>query len=691
MKASLFAVALFIFLSPELLGQDQQESDTTRVLEEVTVKAYQYDRPLQLVPASVGYVSQKELERFNNASLLPVVNTIPGVRMEERSPGSYRFSIRGSLLRSPFGIRNVKMYWKGLPLTDAGGNTYLNLVDFSSVGSVEVIKGPGGSLYGAGTGGIVLLETPRVKGRGGDVSTTLGSFGLQRYQLSLYTQTSKLYVRSQYVHQQSNGYREQSAMRRDAANVDLQYQANERGILGLSVFYSDLYYQTPGGLTKAQFDENPKRARPATATLPGAVDQKAAVYNKTVYSGLWYDYQWSKAFSTRAGLSGAYTDFANPAILNFEKRKESNAGGRVENQFAKEYTQFRFKFIFGGEYQYFYSPVHVYNNIQGIAGSNTSANDRLHANQLLIFAQTDFDLPLDVHLTLGGSYNFLKYHFIRYAPDGSDLTRKFDPVFSPRVALLKRFSSSLSLYGNISRGFSPPSLAEVRPSTSNFNNTLNAERGTSYELGIRGSWKKKIFFDINAYYFQLNQTIVIQRAENGAEFFVNAGRTNQKGIESVLSFTPWLEPRNAFVSTWKIWNSLTFNHYRFAEYIQDNVDYSGHKLTGVAPVVNVSGIDINLQNGGYANLTSNYTGSIPLNDANTQSANSYFLLGGRAGFRKSLSQSFTIDIFFGVDNALNRRYSLGNDLNAAGGRFYNAAATRNYYGGLKLSFNKKPS
>ena len=85
--------------------------------------------------------------------------------MEERSPGSFRLAIRGSSLRSPFGVRNVKVYWNGIPFTDAGGNTYLNLFDFNSIANIEVIKGPGGSMYGAGTGGVVLLESPRGSAR----------------------------------------------------------------------------------------------------------------------------------------------------------------------------------------------------------------------------------------------------------------------------------------------------------------------------------------------------------------------------------------------------------------------------------------------------------------------------------------------------------------------------------------------
>src|SRR5690606_20607091 len=94
--------------------------DSTRMLQEVVIDAFETNRRLQEVPASIGILRKTELDRFTNASLLSAVNTLPGVRMEERSPGSYRFSIRGSSLRSPFGVRNVKVYWNGLPFTDGG-------------------------------------------------------------------------------------------------------------------------------------------------------------------------------------------------------------------------------------------------------------------------------------------------------------------------------------------------------------------------------------------------------------------------------------------------------------------------------------------------------------------------------------------------------------------------------------------
>ena len=141
-------------------------------------------------------------------------------------------------------------------------------------------------------------------------------------------------------------------------------------------------------------------------------------------------------------------------------------------------------------------------------------------------------------------------------------------------------------------------------------------------------------------------------------------------------------PQLAFkkLSSLKIWTSYTYNQYKFSSYINDGVNYSGNALTGVAPTILVGGADLRWKNGLYFNFTANYTDRIPLNDANSEYASDYFLVGGRVGY--TLSKRIPLEFFLGIDNALDQRYSLGNDLNAVGGRYYNAASPRNYYGGI---------
>jgi iron complex outermembrane receptor protein len=650
--------------------------DTVQVLQEIVVKGYSYDRPLSEVPAAIGYVDTKSLERFSNTSLLPAVNTIPGVRMEERSPGSYRFAIRGSSLRSPFGVREVKMYWNGLPLTDGGGNTYLNLLDFNAIGTAEIIKGPGASLYGAGSGGVMLLTSPTIKEAQAQFSASGGSYGLLRYQIATQEMTNRVKVNVQYGHQQADGYRYNTRMRRDALNANLEFGLTPVQKLSATLFYTDLSYQTPGGLTQAQYNADPRQARANAATL------QAGVYNKTFYSGLMHEYRWNSHWSNRTGIYGSYTDFQNPTFLNYEIRKESNVGGRSETQYKVERDRWKGKLTMGGEFQSFWSPVTDYGNTKG-KPDTVQVADKLESALALLFVQAELELPASLYLTLGGSATFLHYRFTRLsdAPPSHE-TRNFNPVFSPRIALLKKLTSQISGYVSVSQGFSAPSLAEVRPSTNTYNNALTPERGTNYEAGFRGNLlDQKVSFDMAVYSFQLNNTIVIQPSGD----YINSGRTSQPGVEWYMMWTVISDP-NKFFSSLRTWVSYTYNPYRFKNYRVNGVDNSGHRLTGVARDIEVAGVDLISRPGVYVNFTFNHVGDIPVNDANTAFAAGYYLFGARCGYKTGIVKELPLEFFAGVDNALNRRYSLGNDLNAAAGRYFNAAALRNFYVGLKGRF-----
>jgi len=147
---------VFIFCFSPLISFAQLDT-TANDSSSVMVQAFLSDKKWKEVPAAVAVISHKQLNALSTNNLLPAFNTITGVKMEERSPGSYRLAIRGSSLRSPFGVRNVKVYYNSLPLTDGGGNTYLNLLALQQINNAEVLKGVAGSMYGAGTGGVVLL------------------------------------------------------------------------------------------------------------------------------------------------------------------------------------------------------------------------------------------------------------------------------------------------------------------------------------------------------------------------------------------------------------------------------------------------------------------------------------------------------------------------------------------------------
>ncbi|MCA6366231.1 MAG: TonB-dependent receptor [Cytophagales bacterium] len=532
-------------------------------------------------------------------------------------------------------------------------------------------------------GGVLLLNSSVPTKNEIQLSAVVGSYGLQRYQLRATAAERKVKATIQYAHQQADGYRQQTAMRRDALNLELQVQLASKTILRSTSFYTDLLYQTPGALTKAQYDQDPRQARLATATLPSAIDQQAAIYNQTFYSGAMLDHQWNNNWSTTVGFFGSVTDFKNPAITNYEKRRENNWGGRMENQLSFKLLSATGKLTFGGELQFFHSPIRNYDNLQGVTG-NLQFSDELKSSLATVFAQSEFDLPNNLYLTVGASGNFISYQFNRTSTiPAIQQIRSFEPVLIPRVALLKKWSEYLSTYGSISKGFSPPTLAEVRPSTNTYNDSLRAETGINYELGARGNFFKNFSFDVALFSLQQNETIVVQRQINGSDFFVNAGSTSQLGAEVMVSYLK--ELKGSPLSSIKIWTSYTRNNFQFNTYVKNQQNYSYRNLTGTAPVVLVSGFDLKSKVGFYLNSTVNYVDAIPLNDANTDFAASYYLIGNRLGWASTVKK-IPIDIWLGIDNATDGTYSLGNDLNATGGRYYNAAAGRNWYVGFTFRF-----
>jgi iron complex outermembrane receptor protein len=146
-------------------------------------------------------------------------------------------------------------------------------------------------------------------------------------------------------------------------------------------------------------------------------------------------------------------------------------------------------------------------------------------------------------------------------------------------------------------------------------------------------------------------------------------------------------PRH-FISSAKVWASYALHDFHYGNFKQVNDDFSKNKLPGAAPNVVVAGVDMQSKAGFALNVTYNYTDKIALNDANSVYASSYSLLGAKLGFKTNLYKKSTAIIFAGADNIFDTKYSLGYDINAAAGRYYNAAPGINFYAGVSLKFNQ---
>lgn len=675
-------------------------------LPEATVTGYGQRLPLRRTAAAIGVIDARVIEQFNPAALTQAVNTLPGVRLEERATASYRLSIRGSTLRSPFGVRNVKVYYNGIPFTEASGSTPLNLLDPAIIGRLEVLKGPAGSVYGAGTGGVALFGTPEVAAGTSRVSAgaTVGSFGLRRSTVTAETGTATSSVRAQYAHQEQDGYREQSALRRDVFALDVSTKSSPKTTLAAHFLYTDINYQLPGGLTRTQFVANPRQARPGTATAPGTVAQRAFYASRTGLLGLTHEYRFTDNLELQTTLYGSGTVIRTPYLVEYERNTAVGTGGRTALSYRTALAGRVLRLQGGGEFQASFADGRSYQNLAGTPGA-LRYNDEITTTTGFVFAQADYSLPADFLLTVAASYNRLRYRIERVSnavtqPTNYQFNRDFRPEVSPRVALLKEITPSLSVYGSVSTGFSPPTIEEIRPSDASLNRELQAERGTSYEVGTRGNFlANRLRYEVNLFNFELRQTVVSSTTDQGIVVFRNTGSTHQRGLEAALSGWLWqaAAPSSAAPSAngsaipteptgLRAWASYAYNDFKFGRYLSGSTDLSGNRLTGTTPHTLSAGLDFSEPHGFYLSPTLSHQARVVLNDANTDEAPGYWVFGARGGWRRTLAGHLETNLYAGIDNATDRNYSLGNDLNAFGGRYFQPAPGRNWYAGAQLGW-----
>lgn len=689
MYKNAFSLIVFILGSLKALSNPYSSSKITdTTLKEVVVTAFNNGQRWKDAPAAVAVLQTKELNTYSPVSMVPVMNTLPGVRMEERSPGSYRFSIRGSLLRSPFGVRNVKVYWNEIPISDATGNTYLNLLDLQQVSKVEIAKGPSASTYGAGTGGVVLfnrflpLSDSTLNSFTGLFSA--GSFGLQQAMAEWKYSTAQFGSILQISDIRSNGYRDQSALNKTTISWQTTNKLKQQEFNTL-FFYTNLKYQTPGAITKAQMLLNPTLSRQAAGSFPSAIQQKTAVYNQTIFGAVKHTYHLNDQLYSKSFLSINHTQFNNPFITNFEQRNEVNMNAGVQFVFTPFQSLSQLQWINGVEWLFNESAINNYTNKAGFASAIIS-QDMVFSKQQFYFSQLQLQFNR-FSITAGFSNNVQTYQYKRLIDLNASFNRKkIQAPWIPRLSTLYKLNKNVSAYAIVAAGFSAPSLAEVRPSDGNFYPLLNAEKGWNTEIGLKGFlFENKLAFDLAYYRFKLNEAIVRRNDAAGNEYFVNAGATLQQGIELYTKFSI-INNQQQPIKSFTISYAYSFQPYQFVTYKQGSIDYSGNKLTGVPRSTNMIQATVSTHNNYYLNLGLQLTSAIPLNDGNTEMTDPYQLLQLRIGRTFKIRRS-PVEIFAGGDNLLNQLYSLGNDINAAGGRYYNPASTRNWYTGIRISFN----
>ena len=148
----------------------------------------------------------------------------------------------------------------------ADGQTNLEMIDLQDLSNVVLLRGPGSSLYGNSSGGVLKLYSnslPSVPFHF-SLSSTLGSDGLVRWNGSMGATFAKTRVYGSFTNFNYDGYREHSKAEFNRAIIKLSSSLSSSDLLLINAGYVHFVALSPGALTKQEFEQNSQMANPSS-------------------------------------------------------------------------------------------------------------------------------------------------------------------------------------------------------------------------------------------------------------------------------------------------------------------------------------------------------------------------------------------------------------------------------------------
>ncbi|MGY0040306.1 hypothetical protein [Pedobacter sp. NJ-S-72] len=204
-------------------------------------------------------------------------------------------------------------------------------------------------------------------------------------------------------------------MERKYFQLHQKWDYSAKANLTALMFYSNLHYETPGGLTDIQYELTPQSSRPAAGAIRSADEQQAGINSKTFYAGIKNTIQFNSQFKHVLSVFTSYTDLKNPFITNYEHRKEFTFGIRTYVEYFKKLEDITWRFNLGLEASKTSSDIVNSNNNYGTPGT-LQASDKLNAMTDYSYAHLNVDIFHKLLLELSVSGNLYQYGYESRAP-----------------------------------------------------------------------------------------------------------------------------------------------------------------------------------------------------------------------------------------------------------------------------------
>lgn len=662
-------------------------------LSEVIIRSTLLPRKLLEIPAAISVISSEELQRSDPTNLVEAINHVPGVYVNQGALNTNKINIRGIGARSQYSTNRIQSYFNGIPLTTAEGDLTLDDIDPDVLTRIEIIKGPTSSLYGAGLGGVINLYAAEADPGKSEVAVEniFGSFGMSKNSVSASHGGEGISIFANFTNLETNGYRENGNYSRNSGLVHGMIQSSNNNKLSFLANFTRLKAYIPSSINEEDYLNDP-----STAAFTWAQSRGYESYDRGLL-GISYESNLSGSLSNTTSSFLNFRDAYEPRPFDILKEERISAGGRTKFNFSTEIFELRSNLSFGAEYYKEWYETGTFENLyQEFPGTGSVRGERLSNNEqdrnyANFFTQLNLEFAENFIFEAGLNFNITNYSltdlFVEDEVDQSG-DYSFEKIFSPRIGIVYNLTENKNIYASISHGFSTPTVAETLTPEGLINTSLKPETGFNYETGFKGNWlKNALYTEVSLYSIRINDLLVAQRIAEDRYVGINAGKTTHNGIELFAAYTT--NPLSIVVLKPHI--NAAFNFFKFKEFEEREVDYSGNKLPGV-PVSTINlGLEVDLWEDWelYVNYFS--VGKIPLNDANSDFTEGYDLFNLNSSYTLAFTGDLKLRFSAGINNITDEKYASSVLPNAVGfggaaPRYYYPGNPRNYYAGVQLKY-----
>jgi catecholate siderophore receptor len=501
--------------------------------------------PLRDIPQSITVVTNEQIKDQMLMSISDVVRYMPGITAHQGENNRDDVVIRGNRSSADFflnGIRDDVQYYR----------------DLYNLDRVETMKGPNAMIFGRGGGGGVINRVTKEAYFAPlrEISLQGGSFSNKRVSVDFDQPINdSLAFRTNGLYENSGSFRKFVDLERYGINPTLTILPGNltRITFGYEHFHDGRtadrgitsFQGRPAAVPIDTFYGNPNdsRVRANVNLLSGTLDQQVGKLNIRTRT-LFGDYDRFYQNYVPGAVNAVKTLVTLTAYNNATHRR--NLFNQTDLTYLAATGRIRHTLVGGlelgrqrtnnlrntGFFNNTTTSVQVsYDNpILSIPvtfrPNPTDANNRLRLNLAATYFQDQIEISQYVQVIAGVRYDYfdLKYHNNR---NGDDL-RRIDSLVSPRLGVVLKPVTELSLYGSYSVSYLP-SAGDQFASLTTVTQQVKPEKFTNYEFGLK--WDLRRFLSLTSAVYQLNRTNTRSTDPNDPTRIMQTGSQRTNGLE----------------------------------------------------------------------------------------------------------------------------------------------------------------